>query len=340
MKCPKCGYLGFEHVERCRNCGYDFSLAPALNLPELPMRSGDDAEVSSPPDDLALVDAAALAPRPPWQATPDLARVIAPRIAQGRPVLPQAQDTLRPSKGEDARGAPSSGQGPSQALNELPLFGPLPTDELPLITKPSPPRAPLAVRRATPEVPRVRSEPLRAPLLDLSGPTPPTSTSGTTPQEWPVRSPVGQCPSGADADAAVVPATVGARVAAFAIDIAILAAIDAIVVYFTMEICGLAVRDLPILPRGPLIAFLLLQNGGYLVAFTVGGQTLGKMAAGIKIMSALGKGSPGVGHSLLRTIVWLLLAAPAGLGFVTALFNRDRRGLHDHCAGTRVVRAV
>jgi hypothetical protein len=26
MKCPKCGYLGFEAVERCRNCGYDFSL--------------------------------------------------------------------------------------------------------------------------------------------------------------------------------------------------------------------------------------------------------------------------------------------------------------------------
>ena len=28
MKCPKCGYLGFEHVDRCRNCGYDFALAP------------------------------------------------------------------------------------------------------------------------------------------------------------------------------------------------------------------------------------------------------------------------------------------------------------------------
>ena len=26
MKCPKCGYLGFDSGERCRNCGYDFSL--------------------------------------------------------------------------------------------------------------------------------------------------------------------------------------------------------------------------------------------------------------------------------------------------------------------------
>ena len=24
MKCPKCGYLGFERVDRCRNCGYEF----------------------------------------------------------------------------------------------------------------------------------------------------------------------------------------------------------------------------------------------------------------------------------------------------------------------------
>ena len=33
------------------------------------------------------------------------------------------------------------------------------------------------------------------------------------------------------------------------------------------------------------MAFLLVQNVGYLVAFTVGGQTLGKMAAGIKVVA-------------------------------------------------------
>ena len=27
MKCPKCNYIGFEPADRCRNCGYDFSLA-------------------------------------------------------------------------------------------------------------------------------------------------------------------------------------------------------------------------------------------------------------------------------------------------------------------------
>ena len=44
------------------------------------------------------------------------------------------------------------------------------------------------------------------------------------------------------------------------------------------------IEDLGILPKGPLIAFLLVQNGGYLVAFTAGGQTLGKMAAGIRVV--------------------------------------------------------
>src|SRR4029077_582454 len=26
VKCPKCDYLGFETGDRCKNCGYDFSL--------------------------------------------------------------------------------------------------------------------------------------------------------------------------------------------------------------------------------------------------------------------------------------------------------------------------
>ncbi|MEO8680777.1 MAG: hypothetical protein ABI665_17125, partial [Vicinamibacterales bacterium] len=41
MKCPKCGYLGFETTDRCRNCGYDFSLAPFSPEPDLALRSAD-----------------------------------------------------------------------------------------------------------------------------------------------------------------------------------------------------------------------------------------------------------------------------------------------------------
>ena len=133
-------------------------------------------------------------------------------------------------------------------------------------------------------------------------------------------------------------AAVAARFLAVAIDLLILAAIDAVVIYFTMQICGVTLDDLDVLPKGPLLAFLLVQNGGYLVAFTAGGQTLGKMAAGIRVVSSDDDGSLDVGRALLRTLVWLVLAVPAGLGFLTAVLSRDRRGLHDRFAGTRVVR--
>src|SRR5205085_654055 len=43
----------------------------------------------------------------------------------------------------------------------------------PLITRPSPPRPPLAVRRSTPEVPRLRAEPSRLAALDLESEPPP-----------------------------------------------------------------------------------------------------------------------------------------------------------------------
>ncbi len=295
MKCPKCGYLGFEHVERCRNCGYDFSLSPPLNLPDLPIRR-DEPDDGQPLDDLALADEGPLTPpERTW------------------PLHPTGPDRVTPAT------VSSSQSGARQAL---PLFGDPMLDDEPLITKPSPPRTPLAVRRATPEVSKLRAEQPRTPVLDLV-PDPDHERTALSP----------------GARDEPEPAALSARLAAVAIDLIVLAAIDAAVVYFTAEICGLAARDLDVLPRAPLLAFLLVQNGGYLVAFTAGGQTLGKMAAGIKVVPTQADESLDLGRSLLRTVVWAALAVPAGLGFVTALFGRDRRGLHDLCAGTRVVRA-
>ena len=36
MRCPKCSYLSYDDVERCRNCGYDFALATTPREPEPP----------------------------------------------------------------------------------------------------------------------------------------------------------------------------------------------------------------------------------------------------------------------------------------------------------------
>ena len=283
MKCPKCGYLGFDDVERCRNCGYDFSLVPAPD-PELEIRSA--APTPAMLDDLALIDAA------------------------------QDADTTSPA--------------PTPVLTKLPLFGGG-ADDLPLITKLSPPRAPLAVRRATPEMPRPRPEALRPALLDLSEPASESRSSVAARHRA----------ASAQAEAeSTMPAGIFSRVVAVAIDLAVLTAIDVLVVYFTLQICGLTAADLEILPKAPLMAFFVVQNGGYLVAFTAGGQTLGKMALGIKVISTGSSAQIDVPHSLLRTVLWLVLAIPAGLGFLTALFSPERRGLHDRFAGTRVIKGV
>ena len=46
---------GSRRADRCRNCGYDFSLSPAVALPDLPIRR--DADSVEGLDDLALIDA-------------------------------------------------------------------------------------------------------------------------------------------------------------------------------------------------------------------------------------------------------------------------------------------
>ena len=63
MKCPKCSYLGFETGDRCRNCGYDFSLIShgdpqPLDL-DLELRSAH-SEVTAPPDWWMQAEAALL----------------------------------------------------------------------------------------------------------------------------------------------------------------------------------------------------------------------------------------------------------------------------------------
>src|SRR4029079_6281029 len=43
MKCPKCQYISFESSERCRNCGYEFSLAIDSAGFDLPIQTGKEA---------------------------------------------------------------------------------------------------------------------------------------------------------------------------------------------------------------------------------------------------------------------------------------------------------
>jgi uncharacterized RDD family membrane protein YckC len=66
------------------------------------------------------------------------------------------------------------------------------------------------------------------------------------------------------------------------------------------------------------------------------GQTLGKRFMRLRVITTSGQ-SPGPVCAVIRTALLLLSLAPAGLGFLWCIFDRERRSLHDHLAGTYVI---
>jgi uncharacterized RDD family membrane protein YckC len=135
------------------------------------------------------------------------------------------------------------------------------------------------------------------------------------------------------------PAAPSSRIMAGMIDVALMSALDALVLYFTLRLCGLTTSQIAELPVLPLGAFLLLLNGGYFVAFTaVGGQSIGKMAFGLKVITQDEDELIPVGRATIRTLAYLVSALPLGAGFLPGVISADRLALHDRLAHTRVVR--
>jgi uncharacterized RDD family membrane protein YckC len=298
MKCPKCGYIGFEEAERCRNCGYDFSLSAPAGPGELPLRRDDPI---GPLGDFDLGDSG-----PPATDTPP-----------GRP---------------RRRHDPAFDPGVTPAAGSLPLFGGDPAEDLPLVQTAAP-TPPLAVRRAPSPLSRPRPRP-----TPRSEPQPALTFGAAEGAGDLAIFPAEADAPGAQGGAADV-ATLGARAAAGLLDAVLLAALDLVVVYFTLRICRIPAADAWQLPLVPLGAFLALLDGGYLALFTLaGGQTIGQMAAGVRVVGeSLSRVSSG--QAAGRTVALGASLLPAGLGLVSVLLDRGRRGLHDRLSGTRVVRA-
>jgi uncharacterized RDD family membrane protein YckC len=269
MKCPKCGYLGFESGDRCRNCGYEFALSAEKPDPlDLTLDLGPDES------------------KPPL----DLDRII---------------------------GAPES-----SPAEDLPLF-----EDTPLITGPLRPRPPLVVRRATPEIPRARTRETKTQAhADTLFQSAPDAVNRSFEPER----------SGAVSGDALAGAV--SRILAALVDVALLCALDVSVLYFTLRLVGLGTDQAGELPLLPLMAFILLLNVGYFIAFTaVGGQSIGKMAFGIKVISQEEEAVP-IGRATLRTLAYFVSALPLGAGFLQGVISADRLALHDRLAHTRVVR--
>jgi uncharacterized RDD family membrane protein YckC len=221
----------------------------------------------------------------------------------------------------------------------LPLFSPRAdeADDAPLITKPRPIRAPLSVRRATPDVPRLRPRPVR-PRQDESAFNLQIDEAELDDQldqdDVDVGAPLRESPG------MFVQASGIARFGAMLVDAAILGGIDAAVVYLTLAMAGLGSIGELALPGifVPLTAFLLLLNAGYLITFTAaGGQTIGKMLTGIRVIGDDGR-RVDLGSAVVRAGGCLASFLTVGLGYVPAFFTADARALQDRLASTRVVR--
>lgn len=329
MKCPKCSYLGFETGDRCKNCGYDFSLMGTADARPADYEIHPDAI-----DDLPIHMIDEIDRHRSWAETPvdlDFAVNLAP--------LTPVHEEERPVR---IVAAPSTD-------SELPLFTPAnDEDDEPLIKLPVAPRAPLAVRRAadTPRlraVPRAVSKAIPAPVLQFSEDgLDRDGTSGET------RETIGKIDRTGRV-AAVEPNVArpgavtahsgrsGARAAAALIDHAILLGIDVGVVYFTVRMAGLTMNEWRLLPLAPMATFLGLLKVAYFYAFTaVGGQTIGKMAVGTCVVGDNGMPVDAT-RAMRRTSAGIISFLLLGLGFLPALFG-DHRALHDRLAGTRVIR--
>jgi uncharacterized RDD family membrane protein YckC len=299
MRCPKCQYISFDSGERCRNCGYEFSLTPDSRALDLPIQTGD--EPIGPLRDFALESDS---------RRTDSAVPVADMIP------------AHPSK-------------PITSSFDLPLFKERrSSDNTPrIVTPPAAPRSPLGVRRSAPVTPRPSNRsPVDEPVLDLGPPD--------SPPDEPAHSPMPTAATAIDEDGAVT-ALLGPRCLAALLDTVILVTIGWIVLYLTLKICGLPFSRVAVIPAMPFLSFLLLIAGGYLTLFTAaGGQTIGKMATGIRVVSMDQElVRVPLGRAILRAAGYFVSALPAGLGFLPALVAADRRAIHDRLADTRVVKA-
>ena len=329
MKCPKCLYIGFETGDRCKNCGYDFSLIsdpdPSIDIDfEVALRASDDTLPASVDwddqfthmDADALADAAALAESP---ATLEIA-------------------DPRPEPAPEPRRDP-----PMRAERKASRFGPaslFDADDEPMIRVPAAPRAPLAVRR-TPETPRLRAVPRAVPKpsrpIELSPALDFVEEPAPIADVEPIAETRARTASRLAASHPAADSSPVARLAAAAIDHALLGAVDLAVAYFTVRMTGLTLDNLLMLPLVPLVAFLLLVKLSYFAAFTaVGGQTIGKMALRIRVVTAEDETVNGP-LAVKRTLAGVASAVTLGIGFLPALLGSERRALHDRLTHTRVV---
>lgn len=140
-------------------------------------------------------------------------------------------------------------------------------------------------------------------------------------------------------DAALPAAGLSRRLLALLYDLLLLVALWLLTTALLLAATGgqLAARDRPLwelyLLRSALVGVTFLFCAGF---WTHGGQTLGMRAWRLKLESADGR-PVSWSQAARRFAAAGLALAPAGLGYLWVLIDREHRAWHDRLSGTRVV---
>lgn len=92
-------------------------------------------------------------------------------------------------------------------------------------------------------------------------------------------------------------------------------------------------------PRSPLLLFSLILAGYFLLSESFGGQSLGKMLLGLRVVEDDKYEKPtGLRHAVIRLFLFVGGAACLGLGLFASFWDAKRRPWHDRYSGSIVRR--
>ncbi|MGZ3701212.1 MAG: RDD family protein [Bdellovibrionota bacterium] len=125
------------------------------------------------------------------------------------------------------------------------------------------------------------------------------------------------------------------RLAAFAIDLLIIFVPMSLAWWFSFSGQALAIFNQD--RRPPLFLFSVIFGAYFLLSESFGGQSLGKMVLGLRVVEDDKYQKPtGLFHAATRLLLFTLGAAFFGLGLLASLWDSKRRPWHDRYSGSIV----
>jgi uncharacterized RDD family membrane protein YckC len=357
MKCPRCNYVSFDSMPRCKKCGFQFKpsalrqepLDIASIIPEKPVKDGNaganhaDAAlsrtVSSIRDSLAEIDGTSsaegtgLPPEKPFEVDAEDLKFQVDRSYMDTSLqfsdtseinweesVPLGDDNVNIPFPEDDSGS----TGPDRAgwSAELPITA---GDQFQA-----------ALRQVGEELKEIEDAP------------PVTADAPPLIEREPV---LFDLPAGSSmpaVDTSAAPVSKGGfwiRTMAYLIDTVILEFLSLILMLVGMLAMAVSGSGLPAMDEdrmlGWLVPYYLFSSVVTIVYFTYFhgsvGQTPGKMLCGLKVVRTDGE-SLGYGRAFLRWTGYLLSSLMFGLGFLWIAWDRNKQAWHDKLAGTHVIR--